>query len=184
MIVQAMNLASALTYLYAYITKNIQLAKLVFYWLLGATLFQFVCFITDYKNHGVTSLVYLLIGAIFIYLEAIVVSYIQLSSIVRRLAVDQQEALEEWELFELREFIPYEDNNNKKDMRQPQPSNSRRKVMEKKDERKEYDGKRDWTKRLDFQSQPWNIQEIQTATMLENEYRKYLADASNGWNRP
>ena len=38
----------------------------------------------------------------------------QLISIVRRLAVDQQEALEEWELFELREFIPYEDNNNKK----------------------------------------------------------------------
>ena len=194
MIVDALSIFMSLCFLYSYIKKKVYLAKLVFYWILVAAVFQIAWFIMGHNTEGDLILLHSATAALYIYLDCIVVSFIQRASIVSKLSDEHFAVLEEWDAWELGEFM-HTDKNLDLLQDQEETLEYQDGVHQDLDQDQEGDGENrsregrkenlqslyaenkpqssDWTKSLDFQNISWNLQETYSATRAQEQYRQY-----------
>jgi len=191
LIVNITNILASILYLYAFIKQNVVIAKCVFYWVLVSAGFQATWFLTG-ELKSELRLVHFFIAFLYIYLDGIVVSFIQLSSIIARFSVEHYAALEEWDVWELREYtdskLAQDDEDDEEGQRtesgSPKPGNPlahHSKVVECGSPGFWNNQGVEWNKSVDFQTASWKSQEHQSALKEQRMYSAWINHKLAGW---
>ena len=206
MLIDGISTIVAILYIYGYTNRNRSITKLVFYWLLASALIHVIWFLQDSGSDSELAtyrLLHIILGAVFLYLDLILVSWIQMTCIAHKLSAEHHYLLEEWDHLELLQQIEEDEGDhpslpmnqvekvegNHPGLRMNQIEeddntkhvNSQGHIMqgstdrESSDRRRSYIESRDWRRSLDFQSKGWDMQEIEYATWYNLQYnRKYM----------